>query len=157
MCTRRDIFGLMLATGAGTVVMGWSGQARAAKEKVYTSLFSDLALSGYDPVAYFTDGRPVAGRREYELEWDGATWRFASAEHRDLFRAEPERYAPRYGGYCAYAVAQGTTASADPENWTIVDGRLYLNYNTEVQRTWKQDIPGYIEKADRNWPKVLER
>ncbi|MFO0690604.1 MAG: YHS domain-containing (seleno)protein [Myxococcota bacterium] len=127
----------------------------AAIEPVYTGLFSDLALDGYDPVAYFTDGRPVPGRAEFELAWRGATWRFASAEHRALFEADPERYAPRYGGYCAWAMAQGREASGDPRFWKIVGGRLYLNYDASVQKKWEADIPGFIERADANWPRLL--
>jgi hypothetical protein len=82
----------------------------------------------------------------------GATWRFASAEHRDMFAASPEQYAPRYGGYCSYAVSQGHTASIDPEAWKIVDGKLYLNYSKGVQKMWEKDQAGYIGKADANWP-----
>ena len=113
------------------------------------------ALRGTDPVAYFTDGRPVEGSRRFTHEWQGATWRFASAQNRDSFAADPERYAPQYGGYCAWAVSQGYTASTDPEAWRIVDGKLYLNYSKSVQRRWEKDIPGNIAKADRNWPGLL--
>jgi hypothetical protein len=84
----------------------------------------------------------------------GANWRFASAENRDRFAADPERYAPQYGGYCAYAVSEGTTADIDPEAWKVVDGKLYLNLSKDVQKLWEQDIPGYIEKADANWPEI---
>jgi hypothetical protein len=84
-----------------------------------------------------------------------ATWRFASAEHRELFAANPEKYAPAYGGYCAYAVSQGVTAPIDPEAWKVVDGRLYLNLDRDIQQIWEQDVPGYIAKADENWPKLL--
>lgn len=128
----------------------------AAKDPVYTGTFSSLAVSGYDPVAYFTEGRPVEGRKDLELEWNGATWRFTNADNLAAFQAEPERFAPQYGGYCAWAVSQGYTASSDPEAWRVVDGKLYLNYSKSVQSRWAQDIPGNIEKADANWPKVLE-
>jgi YHS domain-containing protein len=128
----------------------------AAEDPVYTGLFSDLAVSGYDPVAYFTDGKPVEGRGNFEYEWNGATWRFASQSNLAAFEAEPEAYAPQYGGYCAWAVSQGYTASAVPEAWRIVDGKLYLNYSKGVQSKWSQDIPGNIAKANQNWPKVLE-
>lgn len=116
-----------------------------------------IAIKGYDPVAYFTKGRPLKGEQRFEYEWNGGKWRFASQEHLDLFKNDPEKYAPRYGGYCAYAVSQGTTADIDPGSWRIVDGKLYLNLNPEVQVLWEQDIPGYIKKADRNWPAVLNR
>ena len=126
-----------------------------AKDPVYTGTFSSLAVSGYDPVAYFTQGKPVEGRSDLEHEWQGATWRFADAANLAAFKADPEAYAPQYGGYCAWAVAQGYTASTDPEAWRIVDGKLYLNYNDKVQSRWQKDIPGNIAKADQNWPGVL--
>ena len=130
--------------------------AAAKEDPVYTPTFSRLAVGGYDPVAYFTEGKPVEGRSDYELEWNGATWRFSSAENLSAFKADPEAYAPRYGGYCAWAVSQGYTASADPTAWRVVDNKLYLNYSHDIQRRWEQDIPGNIVKADANWPKVLE-
>lgn len=111
-----------------------------------------LAISGYDPVAYFSLGAPTPGSAEFTYEWMGATWRFASAANRDAFRADPERYAPQYGGYCAWAVAHGKTASVDPEAWKIVDGKLYLNYSRDIQKQWEGDVPGNIRRADGNWP-----
>ena len=127
-----------------------------AKDEIYTN-WRGLAIRGYDPVAFFKDGTPIEGSKEFELTWKEAKWRFASAENRDLFEADPERYAPQYGGYCAWAVAQGSTASVDPKNaWEIVEGKLYLNYNTDIQEKWAKDIPGNIAKADANWPGVLE-
>ena len=114
-----------------------------------------LAIRGTDPVAYFTQGGPVAGRSEYAYTWNNATWQFASAENRDLFIANPDQYAPQYGGFCSWAVSQGYTASIDPNAWRIVDGKLYLNYNQSVQRRWERDISGNIRKADANWPGVL--
>ena len=123
------------------------------------SVFSDRdgAIRGYDPVAYFDRKGPVKGSKQFSYPWQGATWYFASAENRDKFAAEPERYAPRYGGYCAYAVAQGDTADIDPSAWSIVDGKLYLNYSLRILERWKKDIPGYIRKGDANWPDVLRR
>ena len=91
------------------------------------------------------------------MEYDGAVWRFASAENREAFAANPVQYAPQYGGYCAWAVSQGYTASTDPEAWRIVDGKLYLNYSRSVQQKWEQDIPGNITAGDANWPKVLDK
>jgi YHS domain-containing protein len=126
-----------------------------ALEPVYTSFLSDLAIGGHDAVAYFTQAKPVEGSEQFETEWKGATWRFSSAENRTLFQATPERYAPQYGGYCAWAMAQGYDASGDPRYWKIVDGRLYLNYDASVQKKWEVDIPGFIQKADLNWPKLL--
>jgi YHS domain-containing protein len=113
---------------------------------------SGVAIGGYDPVAYFTDGRPVRGSRRHRLAWNGAFWFFASEEHQDAFAAGPEKYAPRYGGFCAYGVAQNAKVKIDPQAWSIVDGRLYLNYDTRVQHIWVQDKARYIGEADRNWP-----
>lgn len=138
-------------SAAGLLLAAWV----AALEPVNKTLLSGLAIDGYDAVAYFTDGRPVEGRSEYRLEWNGATWRFASAEHRAAFEREPEKFAPAYGGYCAWAVANNYTADADPEAWAIVDGRLYLNYNKKVQEKWQVDVPGHIARADANWPRLL--
>lgn len=149
-------FHVILIALVGTVIFT-ATPSLAAKDEIYTSTFSSLAVSGYDPVAYFTDGRPVKGDRSYMLEWKEATWRFASSANRDAFQADPEKYAPQYGGYCAWAVAQGYTASTDPEAWNIVDGKLYLNYSKNVQNQWQQDIPGNIVKGDANWPRVLEK
>ena len=113
------------------------------------------AIRGTDPVAYFTEASPVAGKSEFTHEWSGATWLFASAENRDLFVANPEKYAPQYGGFCAWAVSQGSTAPIDPQAWKIVDGKLYLNFSKGVQSRWEKDIPGNIAKADSNWPNLL--
>ncbi|MEE4118850.1 MAG: YHS domain-containing (seleno)protein [Paracoccaceae bacterium] len=144
MPTRRT---LLLATAATATALA----AVAHAEAVFTGLWG-YAIRGYDPVAYFTEGRPVEGSSDFELEWNGATWRFASAEHRALFEADPERYAPQFGGYCAWAVAQGYTASIDPDAWDIENGRLFLNYSKDVQTKWRADKPGFIAAADTNWP-----
>lgn len=148
MQTDRRTALALAAMGIGGLILPGAA-ARAAE--VFTNVWG-LAIRGTDPVAYFTEGRPVAGRAEHSLEWRGATWRFASAEHRALFAAEPERYAPQYGGYCAWAVAQGYTASIDPEAWDIVDGRLFLNYSKDVQRQWREGRDGFIPAADGHWP-----
>jgi YHS domain-containing protein len=121
---------------------------------VYIDL-NQLAVRGTDPVAYFTAQQPILGLPQFEYEWQGATWRFSSAETRDRFIANPMAYAPQYGGYCAQAVSNGYLASIDPNAWEIVDGKLYLNYSLGVQRQWRQDIPGNIARADANWPEVL--
>ncbi|WP_376099568.1 YHS domain-containing (seleno)protein [Roseomonas sp. CCTCC AB2023176] len=116
-----------------------------------------VAIGGTDPVAYFTDGRPVPGRLEFSHPWAGATWRFASAENRDRFAADPERYAPAYGGFCAYAAARDYLASVDPQAWRIVEGRLYLNHDLSIRDRWARDIPAEIANADRNWPGLSRR
>ncbi len=134
-----------------------AGPVQAAENPVYTGTSGDLAVSGYDPVAYFTDGKAVEGSDAYSYAWSGTVWRFASQAHLDQFSADPAKYAPQFGGYCAWAVSQGYTASADPQAWRIVDGKLYLNYNLDVKKTWEQDVPGNIAKGEANWPTVLEK
>ncbi len=114
------------------------------------------AVKGYDTVAYFTEGQPVKGRKEHSAEWMGATWYFSRESHKDMFLREPEKYAPQYGGYCAYAMASGDLVDITPKAWKIVNDRLYLNYSRSVHRKWEKDIPGYIEKADKNWPVILK-
>lgn len=127
----------------------------AKEAPVYTRLFSKVALSGYDSVAYFTENKPVKGDSKFSFDYQGAKWYFASAENRDKFAVAPQNYAPQYGGYCAWAVSQGYTASADPLLWKIVQGKLYVNFDAEVQRKWEADIPGFIQKANANWPSAL--
>lgn len=115
-----------------------------------------VALEGYDAVAYFTQGSAVRGSAEHSHSWHGAVWHFSSAAHRDQFAGAPEKYAPKYGGYCAYAVSKGSTADIDPEAFTIHEGKLYLNNSKRIMKKWREDIPGNIQKADANWPKVLQ-
>ena len=122
-----------------------------AGQKVNTS-FTGLAIDGYDPVAYFTEHKPVRGSSEFTFEFGGAKYRFATAGNRDLFAKDPAKYAPQYGAFCAYAVSKGYTADTDPLAWKIVDGRLFLNYNAAAQRRWEEDVPGNIVKGDANWP-----
>ena len=150
--TRYLIFGVTALLVFAVVLP----QAVFAKDPINKTFFGNKAIKGYDPVAYFTDGKPVEGKKEFEHEWMGAKWYFATTTNRDLFKADPEKYAPRYGGYCAYAVAMGKTADIDPNAWKIVDGKLYLNYNQEIQAKWLEDVPGYIQKADMNWPGVVK-
>jgi YHS domain-containing protein len=129
--------------------------AGAAEPEIYSSFLSG-AINGYDPVSYFTEGKPVKGKSAHTFDYKGATWKFSSAENRQTFIDSPEKYAPQYGGYCSYAVANGYTASTDPDAWTIYNGKLYLNYSISVRAEWSRDIPGNIKKADANWPSVLE-
>ncbi|MCG6657907.1 YHS domain protein [Halomonas campisalis] len=124
-----------------------------AEERIFTR--DGLAIGGTDPVAYFTQGQPVQGSPDYRLEWRNATWKFASAEHRDRFEANPEAYAPQYGGWCAWAAARGEAAATIPEAWKIVDDKLYLNFNHRIQRRWEANIPAYIEAADERWPNIF--
>lgn len=112
------------------------------------------AINGYDAVAYFTEGKPVIGLEKLAYEWRGETWHFASEKNLDLFKEAPEKYAPQYGGYCAFGMSRGYKAKTDPAAWTVVDGKLYLNYNTDVKSDWVKNQKEFIEKADKNWPTV---
>jgi hypothetical protein len=113
-----------------------------------------LALKGYDPVAYFTDRRAVPGLPALQHAWNGATWRFATPANRDLFAKDPEKYAPQFGGYCAWAVSRNYTADVDPDAYEIVSGKLYLNYSRFVQLRWRQRREENIRKGEENWPKL---
>ena len=115
-----------------------------------------IALGGWDPVSYFADGAAARGKSRYRLEYNGATWHFASESHRDRFAANPGRYAPRYGGFCAYAVSQGQLVPVDPHAWTIHRDRLYLNYSTRVRAAWRADLEHHLELADENWQKLKD-
>lgn len=116
-----------------------------------------VALRGYDAVAYHTMQKAVRGEMAYAYEWMGAQWYFSTNEHRELFAKNPEHYAPRFGGYCAWAVGHDYIAEGDPLAWSIVDGKLYLNYSTEVRSLWLKEIPQLIEKGSEHWPSLLSR
>lgn len=113
-----------------------------------------VAIHGYDPVSYFTDGKPVRGSAAFTSIYKGATFRFVSQAHRDIFATDPEHYSPQYGGFCAYGTARGYKATTEPQAFSIVDGKLYLNYDDEVAKNWSSDRQAFIERADENWDKV---
>lgn len=113
-----------------------------------------VALKGYDAVSYFEEGAAVKGLPEFSHFWMNATWHFKNAANRDRFATRPESFAPQFGGYCAYAVSEGYTASIDPEAWKIVNGKLYLNYSKGVQRKWERDLERRIADGERNWPSL---
>ena len=119
--------------------------------------YSTPGLSGYDPVAYFTDAKPVRGSGYHTAVHEGVTYAFANAEHRSMFLANPQKYLPAYGGYCAYGVAVGKKFVVDPEAWRIVDGKLYLNLDKDIQQKWEKDIPWYIKKAEANWAQIKDK
>ncbi|MFN0194537.1 MAG: YHS domain-containing (seleno)protein [Aestuariivirga sp.] len=135
--------------------MPFANAAYAAKPEIFAGLVEGVGAGGFDVVSFFT-GTPAEGKAEFSTEWKGATWRFATAENLAAFQSAPEKYAPQYGGYCAYGVAQGYAVKGEPEAWSVVDGKLYLNYSLEVRDQWKADIPGFIATANTKWPKVLE-
>lgn len=122
---------------------------------IETGFFNNDAIYGYDPVAYFTDNHPVKGNDKYQTQWRGATWSFTSEEHKALFDSDPAKYAPQYGGHCAYALANGDLAGIDEEAFSIVDGKLYLNYSKRVKVDWQKDQAAYIQKADRLYPQLV--
>ena len=117
---------------------------------------NDVILAGHDAVAYFTEGKPTLGSQNYTAQFDGAVYRFASAGNRDLFRANPEKYAPAYGGYCALGTSFGKKFDVDGKAFEIVEGRLYVNKNLKVYESWKQDIPNNIVKAEGRWPAIQD-
>lgn len=146
---------LALALTAVTALAPYHASARQAE--VYVDSSSKLAVSGYDPVAYFVVGKPVKGNRAFTSTHAGAQFVFASAANKATFDADPAKYAPQFGGYCSWAVSQGYTASTDPQAWKIVGGKLYLNYSPDVAVTWARDVPGNIAKGNANWPVVLDK
>ena len=150
---RRQFFAF--AAGAAALAVS-AGHAFAAKASVYTGVVDGTGAGGYDVVAYQTQNDAVPGDATITAMHDGITYRFASEDNRAVFSTDPEKYLPRYGGYCAWAVSQGYTAHGDPEAWSVVDGALYLNYSKSVRSRWQQDTAGNISKGDANWPGVLE-
>jgi YHS domain-containing protein len=133
-----------------------SGQVLAADPPIYTGFFSEKAVSGYDTVAYFTDNKAVKGKKKYTYKYMEAVWYFKNQKNLDIFKASPNKYAPQYGGYCAWSVSEGNNASGDPKQWTIVNDKLYLNYDQEIQDRWLGNRDAFIIKADKNWPAVLK-
>jgi len=126
-------------------------------QKSETFVQSGKAIRGYDPVAYFSDGKPVKGEEKLMYNWNNAYWYFSTQQNLDLFKASPEKYAPQYGGYCAYGLSNGYKAPTDADAWTIENGKLYLNYNTEVREMWSKQKKERIEKADKNWQAVKDK
>lgn len=155
------LIGMSLSTGCTDTSTSSTDSETTQQTQVNAkpAIFAEdgVAIRGYDPVAYFTESEPAKGKKEFSFDWQGTTWHFANAENRDSFSSDPEKYAPQYGGYCAWAVKEGTTAPIDPQAWKIVDGKLYLNLNPDIQEQWQKDIPGNIAKADQNWPGVLKQ
>ena len=116
----------------------------------------DVAISGYDTVAYFTEGRPVKGVAAISYAWRDAKWQFASQGHRDMFAADPDQYVPEFGGFCAAAMTYGAIAKANPEVWAIVDGRLYLNYDDYAYKVFHENLAANIAKAENKWAEKIE-
>jgi len=138
-----------------TIVLLMPAFAMASESEIYTRFFNNLALEGYDTVAYFDQSKPVKGQAEYRYEYKGAEWWFSTQENLDKFIAMPQEYSPQYGGYCAWLVANGDTAKGDPQYWSVEKGKLYLNYNANIQKKWLLDKPELIKRGDSLWPSVL--
>jgi YHS domain-containing protein len=150
---KKGILGLLMAV---LLIGSLSSEVDAGplKKKINSNIFG-VAIKGYDTVAYFTEGRAVKGDSKFFYEWNNAKWYFTSAEHRDLFAADPERYTPRYGGYCAATMAStGEVAGANPEAFKIIDGKLYLSWNKKFVNKFAEKGEEAIRKADENWMKV---
>jgi len=154
MSSRRQLIKFAVGIAAATVAL--PQVSSASQSPIYTSGLSNTAVGGYDTVAYFTQGKPVKGSSEFSTKYKDVNWEFASQENLDLFLGDPDKYMPAYGGYCAYAVALGSTAKGDPKQWEIYNDRLYLNVNASIQRRWTADKPGFIERSEANWPTVLD-
>jgi YHS domain-containing protein len=151
-----------LSVSLALAVFGIAGaaafSAAHAQPKPATFAKRGIAVGGYDVTSYFVgNGAPVKGSAQFAATYQGATYHFANAANRDAFRATPARYAPQYGGYCAWAVSQGYTAPGRPQFYRVVDGKLYLNFNGSVQTKWEKNIPGFIRDATKNWPNVLNK
>jgi len=150
MISRRSL----LKIGMAAPVMGLAQVGRlAAAPEIFST--NGVAISGYDPVAYFKRGEPVDGSDTHALRWMGSTWRFSSAENMADFEANPHAFEPQYGGYCAFAMSKGAIANTVPEAWTIFEDKLYLNFSTGVRTIWRGDMPGNIELANGFWPDIL--
>lgn len=147
---RRAVLGAL----AAIPVLGLTARHALAREPE-TFQVDGLAIRGIDPVAYFTDEAPIEGSAVFSLSYNGAEWRFVSAENRDRFEADPEKYGARFGGYCAYAASKGYLAPTVPEAWTVYEDRLYLNASLRARTLWIEDIPGNIAKGEENWPGIL--
>lgn len=139
-----------ILTAAMVVMPAMAGPGMVAKGP------DNVAIKGYDTVAYFTEGRPVKGKSDFAFTWNDAEWHFASAHHRELFAENPEQYAPQFGGFCANGLSQGIKAVADPTAWTIVDGKLYLKFSKDSRDRWRKDKAAKIKQAEANWTKQQE-
>jgi YHS domain-containing protein len=147
---------LFIPTRSLLIIVGvLFSMAAFSQQEIYSK--ANQAISGYDPVAYFKESKPVKGTDQFSYVWKGGVWNFSSQENLDAFKSTPERYAPQFGGYCAYGVADGHKAPTSPDAWTIVEGKLFLNYNKDVRELWSKDQRNFIKKANENWPEVKKQ
>jgi len=147
---------IITTTLKALIFSGFLSTSAYAVEAINTTWIGNLAVKGYDTVAYFTENKAVKGKKEFEIEWHDANWRFSSQEHLDLFQENPEKYAPQYGGYCAWAVSKNATAEIDPTQFTIFNDKLYLNYNATVQELWLPEKEERINLANEYWPGLID-
>lgn len=124
--------------------------AHAQSVEIFTT--KDGAINGYDPIAYFKEGQAVKGKNEFSTVWKGARWLFSSEQNLETFKSGPEKYAPQYGGYCAYGASEGHKSPTQADAFTIVNDKLYLNYNKDVKQEWNKNQQERIQKADETWP-----
>jgi YHS domain-containing protein len=143
----------IITTSAATLALSLSAASFAADIDINAN-GNDLAIQGYDPVAYFTQDKPTIGSNDFTATYKNAIYLFSSEQNRDLFRASPAKYAPQFGGFCAYGVTKGRKFDTDPTAWRVVDGKLYLNLNKDVQKVWLENVPGYITNANQTWPTI---
>lgn len=132
------------------------GFSALAKSPVETGIFNNKAIYGFDTVAYFTQNKAVKGNKNFVFSYLGADWYFSSEEHLEMFKNDPEKYAPQYGGYCAYAMADGKFAGIDEDSFTILNGKLYLNYNKKIHKRWLENQAEFIAQADKNYPDLVD-
>lgn len=150
--TSRRLLGVAAATFAFLAIAPATSFAVKGTGGEYNTLYAGLGAKGYDVVAYFTDKAAVQGSDQFTVPYGGVTWQFASAEHRDMFKADPAKYAPQYGGFCSWGVSQGKLFDVDPVNgWTVSKNKLYLNFNGDINKTFSRDVEGFVSKAERNW------
>lgn len=148
---------IFFVIGAAVAIAIWTGMKSNESVKLVNTTGENVAVKGFDTVAYFTQEKPLAGKAEIAHEWNGAKWYFASEENKELFAANPEKYAPQFGGYCSWAVSHGYTADGDPQAWKIVGGKLYLNYNLQVKEKWETEQEKLIEIGEKNWTEFKKK
>ena len=148
---------LFLTVGIGIAVAVWFGINRTESFKQINTTAENVAVRGFDTVAYFKAQNAVAGDPKFSYLWNGAKWYFSSAENMEKFKAAPETYAPQFGGYCSFAVSKGYTADGDPQAWKIVGGKLYLNYNLQVKEKWETEQEKLIETGEKNWTEFKKK
>jgi len=145
---KKIIFLLFISLSTATVL-------NAQQSEIFVT--GGKAIKGYDAVAFFTDSKPVMGADSLSYMYKGATWLFATKEHLEAFKASPGKYEPQYGGYCAYGTSQGHKAPTETNTWTVVNDKLYFNYNQKVKENWVKNQPALIEKADQQWPMIKDK